>query len=211
MKRNLLLICILLCADQVLKLYIKTHFMLGEQVPVFGNWFFLHFTENNGMAFGMELEGTAGKLLLSSFRILAIVGLGYYLHLLVKKKSTQLHQTAVALVFAGALGNILDSTFYGWMFSDSYGKIAQVFPEQGYAPFLFGKVVDMLYFPLWQGVFPTWFPIWGGESFEFFRPVFNIADTCISTGVGLMVVFQNRFFGEEKTKEPSSKESGAIQ
>jgi signal peptidase II len=185
--------------------------MLGEQVPVFGNWFFLHFTENNGMAFGMELEGTAGKLLLSSFRILAIVGLGYYLHLLVKKKSTQLHQTAVALVFAGALGNILDSTFYGWMFSDSYGKIAQVFPEQGYAPFLFGKVVDMLYFPLWQGVFPTWFPIWGGESFEFFRPVFNIADTCISTGVGLMVVFQNRFFGQEKTKEPSSKESGAIQ
>lgn len=211
MKRNILIIVILLCVDQALKLYIKTHFMLGEQTAVFGNWFYLHFTENNGMAFGMELEGTAGKLLLSTFRILAIVGLGYYLYHLVQKSASRLHQTSVALVFAGALGNILDSTFYGWMFSDSYGKVAQLFPEQGYAPMLFGKVVDMLYFPMWQGVFPSWFPIWGGEPFEFFRPVFNIADTCISTGVGLMVVFQNRFFGETKTTDPTSKETNKIQ
>lgn len=205
MKRNLLLISILLCADQALKIYIKSHFMLGEQVSVLGNWFYLHFTENNGMAFGMELEGTAGKLILSSFRILAIVGLGYYLHQLVLKSASHLHQTAVALVFAGALGNIIDSTFYGWMFTDSYGKVAQVFPVQGYAPMLFGKVVDMLYFPLFRGIFPSWFPIWGGEPFEFFRPVFNIADTCISTGVGMMVVFQNRFFGEKKSADAPSE------
>ena len=180
---------------------------LGQEIVLFPNWGILHFTENNGMAFGMELEGSYGKLLLSSFRVLAISGLGYYLYWLVKNKENKGYIYCIALVFAGALGNILDSAFYGLMFNESYNQIATLFPKEGgYAPFLFGRVVDMFYFPMIEGHFPTWLPIWGGEDFLFFRPVFNFADFSISTGVGLIIFNQKKYFAETK-KETSLSDS----
>lgn len=180
---------------------------LGQEIVLFPNWGILHFTENNGMAFGMELEGSYGKLLLSSFRVLAISGLGYYLYWLVKNKENKGYIYCIALVFAGALGNILDSAFYGLMFNESYNQIATLFPKEGgYAPFLFGRVVDMFYFPMIEGHFPTWLPVWGGEDFMFFRPVFNFADFSISTGVGLIIFNQKKYFAETK-KETSLSDS----
>lgn len=169
---------------------------LGQEFPVFGNWFIIHFTENNGMAFGMEFGGDTGKIALSIFRILAVSGIGYYLFTAAKKQETKPGLIiAGSLIFAGALGNILDSMFYGLFFNDSYHQISEFMPEEGgYAPFLFGRVVDMLYFPLFSGTFPEWVPVWGGEPFLFFRPVFNIADTAISTGIGMVIVWQKRYF-----------------
>jgi len=187
----------LLLCDQLIKVYIKTHFYLGEQIPVLGSWFYLHFTENNGMAFGMELAGKTGKLLLSLFRAAAIVGLGYYLYRQIKQNADKILIYTLSLVLAGAAGNLIDCCFYGWFFSDSLNGLSTFLPSGGgYAPFLFGRVVDMFYFPLFSGQFPEWLPIWGGEYFEFFRPVFNLADAYISVGVGLMLVFQKRVFGE---------------
>jgi signal peptidase II len=149
------------------------------------------------MAFGMELEGSFGKLLLSSFRVLAITGLGYYLFWLVKHNEKRGYIYCISLVFAGALGNLLDSAFYGIIFNDSYNEVATMFPKEGgYAPFLFGKVVDMFYFPMLHGHFPTWLPIWGGEDFLFFRPVFNFADFSISCGVALIILNQRKYFAE---------------
>lgn len=171
---------------------------LGQEIVMFPNWGILHFTENNGMAFGMELEGSFGKLLLSSFRVLAISGLGYYLWWLVKNKENKGYIYCISLVFAGALGNLIDSAFYGIIFNDSYNQIAEIFPKEGgYAPFLFGKVVDMFYFPMLSGHFPDWFPMWGGEDFLFFRPVFNFADFSISMGVGLIILNQKKYFAEK--------------
>ncbi len=193
------IIFLILFLDQFLKIYIKTHFLIGEQISVAGNWFYLHFTENNGMAFGLELAGNTGKLMLSSFRIIAIGVLGYILIKLIKKNEDKLMILSLSMIFAGALGNIIDSCFYGIIFNDSYNNVATLFPaEGGYSSFLYGRVVDMLYFPLIEGHFPTWFPFWAGESFEFFRPVFNLADASISSGVGLMLLFQKRFFSESK-------------
>ena len=201
MKKPLLLVLLVLIIDQTIKLWIKTHMYLGQEIILFPNWGILHFTENNGMAFGMELEGSYGKLLLSSFRVLAISGLGYYLHWLVKNNENKGYIYCIALVFAGALGNILDSAFYGLMFNESYNQVATLFPKEGgYAPFLFGRVVDMFYFPMIEGHFPTWLPIWGGEDFLFFRPVFNFADFSISTGVGLIIFNQKKYFADA-TKE----------
>jgi signal peptidase II len=170
---------------------------LGQEIILFPNWGIIHFTENNGMAFGMELEGSFGKLLLSSFRVLAITGLFYYLFWLVKNKENRGYIYCISLVFAGALGNLLDSAFYGIIFNDSYNEVATLFPKEGgYAPFLFGKVVDMFYFPMIHGNFPTWLPIWGGEDFLFFRPVFNFADFSISCGVALIILNQRKYFAE---------------
>lgn len=170
---------------------------LGQEIILFPNWGIIHFTENNGMAFGMELEGSFGKLLLSSFRVLAITGLGYYLFWLVKHNEKRGYIYCISLVFAGALGNLLDSAFYGIIFNDSYNEVATMFPKEGgYAPFLFGKVVDMFYFPMLHGHFPTWLPIWGGEDFLFFRPVFNFADFSISCGVALIILNQRKYFAE---------------
>ncbi len=178
---------------------------LGQEFVIFPDWFIIHFTENNGMAFGMELAGSAGKLMLSIFRVIAIAGIGFGLYYIIKKKFHSGFITCVALVFAGALGNLIDSAFYGVIFSESYSGVAEVFPKDGgYAGYLHGKVVDMLYFPLIEGHFPVWFPIWGGEDFIFFRPVFNIADMSISTGMLLFILFQNRYFPEKKTKEEAS-------
>lgn len=170
---------------------------LGQEYPIFGNWFIIHFTENNGMAFGMEFDGNYGKLFLSVFRIFAVIGLGYYLYSLVKQKALPGYIASIALIFAGALGNIIDSVFYGLIFNESYNQIATIFPpEGGYSGLLHGRVVDMFYFPIIDGHFPEWFPFWGGEEFIFFRPVFNLADAAISIGVFIIILNQKQFFKE---------------
>lgn len=184
---------------------------LGQEFKIAGDWFVLHFTENNGMAFGMELAGDSGKLLLSIFRIFAVTGIGIYLYLLVKKNSSPLFIISISLIFAGALGNIIDSVFYGKIFSSSDYQIAQLFPpEGGYAGLLHGKVVDMLYFPLFEGHFPAWLPLWGGEEFIFFRPVFNIADSSITIGVFIILIFQSSIFQEKKEEIPASENPDSL-
>ena len=189
------MILLLLVLDQVLKIWIKTHMMIGEEFSVFGNWFMIHFIENNGMAFGMELEGSWGKILLSLFRVIAVSGIGYYLYSLTKKKAPMGLIIAISMIFAGALGNILDSAFYGLIFNDSYYQVATLLPDGGgYASFLHGRVVDMLYFPLVEGNFPQWLPKWGGDHFVFFRPVFNLADSYITVGVGFILLFHKKYF-----------------
>ena len=199
MKRALIIIFSVLLADQYLKFWIKTNMMLGEEFHVFGNWFIIHFTENNGMAFGMQFGGDNGKIILSIFRILAVGAIGWYLYSLIKKKASNGLIITISLIFAGAIGNIIDSAFYGLIFSDSSFHVASFLPKYGgYSSFLHGKVVDMLYFPLIQGHFPNWFPIWKNEEFLFFRPVFNLADSCISIGVFTMILFQKRFFPKDK-------------
>lgn len=167
---------------------------LGEEHRI-ADWFIIHFTENPGMAFGIEFGGEYGKMALSIFRILVVGGIFYWLYSLVKEKARTIAIVAVSLICAGAIGNIIDSLFYGLLFSDSYGEVAQFLPlEGGYAGFLHGRVVDMFYFPLFKGYLPEWLPIWGGDYFIFFRPIFNIADAAISVGVGLLLLFQKAVF-----------------
>lgn len=194
--KSFILIFLILLADQLLKLWIKTNMHLGEEFSVIGNWFLIHFVENNGMAFGIEFAGEYGKIFLSVFRIIAVTGIGWYLLKLSKREDIPMGFVAcVALIFAGAVGNIIDSAFYGLIFNESYGEVAQLFPDGGgYATFLHGKVVDMFYFPLISGRYPDWLPIWGGNDFLFFRPVFNIADSAITTGIFSIVVFYWRLF-----------------
>lgn len=197
-KKSVAFIVVLLILDQALKIWIKTNMMLGESYHIFGDWFQIYFIENNGMAFGMELEGEWGKMLLSLFRIIAVCGIGWYLLDICKKKAPLGLIIAISLIFAGAMGNIIDSAFYGMIFNDSYYQVAQFLPEGGgYSSFLHGKVVDMLYFPLVEGNFPDWFPVWKGEHFVFFRPVFNIADSYITIGVAFILLFQRNYFVKE--------------
>jgi signal peptidase II len=197
-NKAIILIFLVLLIDQVLKFYIKTNMMLGQEIRVMGNWFIIHFTENNGMAFGMEFGGSKGKLLLSVFRIVAIGGIGYYIYHLVKTKAHAGYVLCISLIFAGAVGNLIDSAFYGMIFNDSNYQVAQFMPKEGgYSSFLHGRVVDMLYFPVVQGHYPSWFPIWGGDQFIFFRPVFNIADSSITIGVLIILLFQKRFFKQQ--------------
>ena len=186
---------------------------LGQEFKIMGNWFIIHFTENNGMAFGMELlQGSAGKLFLSLFRIFAVLGIGVWLYNLIKKKANSKLITSISLIFAGAMGNILDSIYYGKIFSSSEYQIANLFPvEGGYARFLHGKVVDMFYFPIIETHYPQWFPVWGGEDFVFFRPIFNLADASISTGVITILVFQKKFFKQHTDKQSyDTIETGAV-
>ena len=199
LKKSLAIIIGVLFIDQVLKFWVKTHMYLGEEHTVFGNWFIIHFTENPGMAFGMELGGNFGKIFLSLFRILVALLGGFYLFKLIRKESHPGLIICGSLILAGALGNIIDSIFYGKIFSDSMHSVSILFPAGGgYGGWLHGKVVDMLYFPLIETHFPSWFPIWGNEEFVFFRPVFNIADSSISIGVTLVFLFQKKFFPEKK-------------
>lgn len=181
--------------DQIIKWYIKTHFMLGEEYKIF-NWFYIHFTENPGMAFGLTISNNdIGKLILSLLRLTAAFAIGWYLIRLIKEQSKIIFITAISFVWAGAVGNIIDSLFYGIIYSSSEGQLAQLFPaEGGYSSFLHGKVVDMLYFPLIEGHLPSWFPIWANEPFIFFRPVFNIADSSITIGVLLIILFYKKIF-----------------
>lgn len=197
--KPIILITIILFIDQVSKFWVKLNMTIGQDFKVVGNKFLIHFIENNGMAYGMEFGGEKGKLFLSLFRIVAVIGIGYGLHYMVKHKYNRNFILNVALIFAGALGNIIDSAFYGIIFSEStYYTKALLFPDGGgYSSIFHGKVVDMLYFPLIEGNFPNWMPIWGGEHFLFFRPVFNVADSAISIGVFLILIFQKKYFKEE--------------
>ena len=197
--KSILLILLILLVDQILKIYIKTHFMLGEEVVVAKNWFIIHFVENNGMAFGFEFGNNIGKYFLSIFRIAAICALGWYLTKLWKKQLPFGLLVCFSLILAGAIGNLIDSAFYGLIFNESHNKVASLFPAGGgYNTFLLGKVVDMFYFPLIDSHFPTWFPIWGGQEFIFFRPVFNVADSSISIGIVAIFIFYRQYFEEKK-------------
>lgn len=195
------LIITILTADQVLKFWIKTNMAIGDEFRIFGNWFIIHFVENYGMAFGLEFAGEYGKLFLSIFRIIAVSVIGWYLFKMVKKQESYGFLVSVALIFTGALGNIIDSAFYGMIFDHSYGQVAAFLPEGGgYSSFLHGKVVDMFYFPIITGTYPDWFPFWAGKEFIFFRPVFNIADSSITVGVFIILLFYRHHFDSHDKK-----------
>lgn len=206
-----LIIFIVLLIDQASKIWIKTNLAYGEEIQIFGlSWALIHFVENEGMAFGITLGGDHGKLALSLFRIAAVGFLFYYLRLLMRSKVSFGLIVCFSLILAGAVGNILDSAFYGLIFSETpyHAGVATMFPEGGgYASFLHGKVVDMFYFPMFEGFFPDWLPIWGGEHFLFFRPVFNVADASITTGVVTLLLFYRSFFSSTQTDDLETGES----
>jgi signal peptidase II len=207
-----IIIALVLLADQALKIYIKTSLPLNDSRIIAKNWFQLYFVENPGMAYGWKFGGNWGKLALTIFRMIAVIFGTWYLGSIIKKGYAKGFIICAALIYAGALGNLIDSCFYGLIFDKgmmfdpvtkdymNYSGLA-TFSKNGYSSFLHGNVVDMLYFPVLHGTFPKWFPVWGGESFEFFRPIFNIADAAISTGVISILLFQKRFFGQRKNTE----------
>ena len=218
-KIPLLTILSILFIDQFIKLYIKLHYPLGE-VGRLTDWCIIHFTENPGMAFGFEFGGETGKLVLSIFRSLACIGGAWYIRHIIKSGEHPGFVFSVSLILAGALGNIMDSAFYGLIFDRGtslnkdfmeyipYDGIAS-FSRNGYAPSMYGCVVDMFYFPMFNGRFPDWFPVWGGEDFQFFRPIFNFADASISTGVGIIILFQKKFTAKKESAEVTVSEAGA--
>ena len=197
LKKSVFLILIVLIIDQWSKIYIKTHFQLGQSIEVF-EWFKIHFIENEGMAWGKKIPGSYGKLFLSLFRLVAIAGIGYWLWDSIRKNASSILIASIALIFAGAVGNIIDSLFYGLVFDHSVGQVAGFLPESGgYAPIFYGKVVDMLYFPLWEGILPSWIPFYGGKHFTFFNAIFNVADSAISIAVMLLIIFNKKVFPKE--------------
>lgn len=205
LKQLVLLIFLVVIADQALKFYVKLHFYAGEEHVIIANWFRLHFVENEGMAWGWKFGGDIGKIILTLFRLVAVIWGSFLLRDFVRKKYHTGFLVCAALIYAGALGNLLDSLFYGMIFEQSNPlsqNIARFFPPGGgYASLLHGKVVDMLYFPIiTHAHFPSWVPVWGGEEFEFFRPVFNLADASISTGVIVLLLFQNKLMARPEEK-----------
>jgi len=206
-KKNLAILTVVLAIliDQISKIYVKTHFTLGEEVTVFSNWFILHFTENNGMAWGFEFGGKAGKLFLTIFRLIAVTVILYWLYKTIQRNVSKWVIVAISLIFSGAIGNIIDSVFYGVIFDSSAHKLATLFSENPYGEVLQGKVVDMLYFPMWEGVLPNWMPFIGGEYFTFFNAIFNAADSYITIGVVLLFLFNKEAFPkEEKERTPKT-------
>lgn len=197
-SKSLVIIFAVLIIDQVLKFWIKMNMSLGDEIVIFKNWFFLNFVENNGMAFGFEFVSKYGKPILSIFRILAAIAFGWYLSRLYKMKNISFgFIISISLIFSGAVGNIIDSMFYGIIFNDSYGQIATFLPENGgYSSFLYGKVVDMFYAPLFGGTYPEWVPLIGGNDFLFFRPVFNVADASITIGIFSILLFYRKYFNK---------------
>lgn len=205
LKKATLLIIIILLIDQISKFYIKTHYALNDKTIVF-SWFQIVFVENEGMAWGTKISDLVSfisdrtaKLFLTLFRIVAVGFISYWLVNSIRDKKPNILIVAIALIFAGALGNIIDSVFYGMLFNDSHSQVATFLPpEGGYDSIFHGKVVDMLHFPLWKGFLPEWIPFVGGDYFTFFEPVFNIADMAISTGIGMLIVFNKRAFHQKK-------------
>jgi signal peptidase II len=181
--RPFLLAVVIILVDQIIKTWVRTHMDFNSEIHLLGSHGMLRYTENNGMAFGWELGGETGKLILTVFRIIAVCGIGYALVFLIKHKYHRGLILCVALIFAGALGNIIDSTFYGLLYQ--HGHLFE------------GRVVDMFYFPLIKGTYPSWFPVWHGEYFEFFQPIFNLADSAISVGVIIILLYQKRYFKHE--------------
>lgn len=211
--RIALLIAIVVIADQALKFYIKTNYHIGESHNVIGEWFRLYFVENEGMAYGWSFGGQWGKLLLTVFRMAAVIFGVFYIRNIIRKKMHTGFVICVGLIFAGALGNLIDSMFYGMIYEYSSPvamNVAHIFPEHGYAGFLHGNVVDMLYFPIIRdATFPNWVPVWGGQDFEFFRPIFNIADASISVGIITILLFQKVFFKTAKEDAEIKKKVAA--
>lgn len=212
-KQLAFIIVLVLLADQALKFYIKTNYYIGEEHKVMGNWFRLHFVENEGMAWGWKFGGGFGKIILTLFRLVAVILGTFYLRNIIKKNFHKGFIICAGLIYAGALGNLLDSMFYGLIFENSdplmQNTAKLVSFGQGYTSFLHGRVVDMLYFPIITNAhFPSWVPIWGGEDFEFFRPVFNLADASISVGVIAILICQKKFF-PHKEKESTGENNTA--
>ncbi len=206
-KKTLAILTVLIAIllDQVIKIYVKTHFVLGEEVVVF-DWFRIHFVENNGMAMGFEFGGKGGKLFLTLFRIVAVGALVYWLASNIKRKVHNAVIIGISLIFSGAVGNIIDSIFYGVIFNHPRNSVATLFPETIDGKLFFGKVVDMFYFPIWEGVLPDWIPFIGGEMYTFFQYIFNPADSYITIGVALLFIFSKQAFPKE---EQQSKETVA--
>ena len=201
----ILTILVTIILDQVIKIYVKTNFVLGEEVVVF-DWFRIHFVENNGMAMGFEFGGKAGKLFLTLFRIVAVSAIIYWLAGNIKRKVHNAVIVGISLIFSGAVGNIIDSLFYGIIFDDSNHKVATLFADEPYGEMLYGKVVDMFYFPIWSGNLPEWIPFIGGDMFTFFQYIFNPADAYISIGVALLFIFSKQAFPKEE-KEIEKREA----
>lgn len=202
-RQVILLIALIILGDQALKLYIKLNYYAGEEHLMLGQWFRLHFVENEGMAWGWKFGGDFGKIALTLFRLVAVIWGTFLIKGFIQKNYHKGFIICAALIYAGALGNLIDSMFYGILFeaSDPFVQNVAGFAQlgKGYAGFLHGKVVDMLYFPIIRDAhYPSWFPLWAGEPFEFFRPVFNIADASISVGVITILIFQNKFFDKEQ-------------
>ena len=201
------LIGAILVADQILKIWVKTHMHIGEDIPLIGDWALLHFVENEGFAFGMAFGGVTGKLILSLFRLVASGALIWFLTKQISKGMRMSLMLCVTLITAGALGNLIDCCFYGLIFNESTYAVAQMFPpEGGYAPFLLGRVVDMFYFPLFETTLPSWLPFWGGDKFVFFDAIFNIADAAITVGA-IWFIVDLMFFAPKKTKTEEESDS----